>query len=132
MSTTGTDAAPLGVAVLGSTGSVGASTLDVSRLRALEFEPPDTGRFPALRLALEAARAAGTVGVVLDAANEVAVERFLAGRLAFRAITGVIEATLAHGGDGGDASSLEGVLAADRAARARAAEQADRMVKTVS
>lgn len=110
----------------------GVAPLDVSQLGALEFEPPDTGRFPALRLALEAARAGGTAGAVLNAANEVAVERFLAGRLAFRAIAGVIEATLAHGDDEGDADSLDGVLAADRAARTRAAEVADRMVDTVS
>lgn len=110
----------------------GVAPLDVARLGALEFEAPDTGRFPALRLALEAARAGGTAGAVLNAANEVAVERFLAGRLAFPAITEVIEATLEHGDEEGDADSLGGVLAADHAARVRAAGLADRMLETVS
>jgi len=110
----------------------GVAPLDVARLSGLEFEPPDTGRFPALRLALEVARAGGLAGAVLNAANEVAVERFLAGRLSFAAIPGVIEATLAQGVDDGEATSLDGVRAADRAARAHAREHADRMAETVT
>lgn len=110
----------------------GVDALDVAGLAGLEFEPPDTGRFPALRLALEAARAGGTAGAVLNAANEIAVERFLAGRLAFPAIAGVIEATLARAGDEGSAGSLEGVLAADAAAREVATEEAERMTRALS
>ncbi|MDZ7749526.1 MAG: 1-deoxy-D-xylulose-5-phosphate reductoisomerase [Halofilum sp. (in: g-proteobacteria)] len=107
----------------------GVAALDVAALAGLEFEPPDTARFPALRLALEAARAGGTAGAVLNAANEVAVERFLAGRLPFPAIAAVIEATLERADEGGDAASLEGVLAADAGARALATEEADRMAE---
>jgi len=112
--------------------AAGVEPLDVARLAGLEFEPPDTGRFPALRLALEAARAGGTAGAVLSAANEVAVERFLDGRLSFPAIAGVIEATLERADGEGDAASPEGIVEADRAARALAAEAADRMTEAMS
>ncbi|MFW5969304.1 MAG: 1-deoxy-D-xylulose-5-phosphate reductoisomerase [Halofilum sp. (in: g-proteobacteria)] len=108
----------------------GVPALDLAHLAGLEFEPPDTGRFPALRLALEAARAGGIAGAVMNAANEVAVECFLDRRLSFPAIAGVIEATLAEEPGDGDARSLEGVLAADRAARARAVIHAERMAET--
>jgi len=110
----------------------GVQPLDVARLQGLEFEPPDMGRFPSLRLALDVARAGGIAGAVLNAANEVAVERFLAGQLPFTAIPGVIEATLSQGDAEGDARSLEGILAADQAARSHAAEHADRMAEAFS
>jgi 1-deoxy-D-xylulose-5-phosphate reductoisomerase len=57
--------------------------LDLSRVLQLDFEPPDPRRFEALELGLQAATAGGTTGAVLNAANEAAVERFLAGRLPF-------------------------------------------------
>ena len=60
--------------------------LDLTRCGALEFLPPDTARFPCLRLAYDALIAGGTMPVALNAANEVAVEAFLAGRLPFPAI----------------------------------------------
>ena len=60
-----------------------AEKLDWSRALRLDFEPPDLERFGALRLGLEAARAGGTAGAVLSAANEAAVESFLAGDLSF-------------------------------------------------
>ena len=69
--------------------------LDLTRLPPLEFLPPDTARFPCLRLAYEALAAGGTMPVALNAANEVAVEAFLAGRLPFPAIAQIIERTLA-------------------------------------
>ena len=50
---------------------------------SLEFEPPDLERFDALQLGMESARAGGTTGAVLNAANEAAVAGFLAGRLGF-------------------------------------------------
>jgi len=49
----------------------------------LNFEPPDLGRFPALRLGYEVARAGGTAGAVFNAANEQAVEAFRQGRIPF-------------------------------------------------
>src|SRR5205814_1803551 len=60
-----------------------APRLDLSRVLQLDFEPPDLERFAALELGLQAARAGGTTGAVLNGANEAAVERFLAGRLPF-------------------------------------------------
>lgn len=107
----------------------GVEPLDLTRLTGLEFEQPDLERFPALALALAAARAGGTSGAVLNAANEVAVERFLAGELPFPRIAAVVEETLAETDDAGDADSLEGLLAADRSARSRAERHAGRMME---
>jgi 1-deoxy-D-xylulose-5-phosphate reductoisomerase len=69
--------------------------LDVAGLGALEFGPPDLARFPCLRLAYEALEHGGAWPVVLNAANEVAVEAFLQGRLAFSGMPRAIEAALA-------------------------------------
>ena len=68
--------------------------LDLARLGALTFEAPDIDTFPCLRLAREAAATGGTAPCVLNAANEVAVEAFLAGELPFTAIAEVIERSL--------------------------------------
>jgi 1-deoxy-D-xylulose-5-phosphate reductoisomerase len=62
----------------------------------LEFEPPDEDRFPALRLGHEVARAGGTAGAVVNAANEAAVARFLEGRLAYHQIVPACQAVLAN------------------------------------
>jgi 1-deoxy-D-xylulose-5-phosphate reductoisomerase len=64
--------------------------LDLTRAGRLEFEAPDTSVFPALALAYRALQQERTLPVVLNAANEVAVTRFLEGRLAFPAIAHVI------------------------------------------
>jgi 1-deoxy-D-xylulose-5-phosphate reductoisomerase len=63
---------------------------------SLEFEPPDPERFPALLLGYEAARAGGTVGAVLNAANEAAVAAFLDRRLPFHQIVPACRAVLEH------------------------------------
>jgi 1-deoxy-D-xylulose-5-phosphate reductoisomerase len=63
-----------------------ASKLDWSVRQVLEFEPPDLDRFPALVLGYDAARAGGTAGAVLNAANEAAVQAFLEGELHFTEI----------------------------------------------
>ena len=68
--------------------------LDLIKLRRLDFEAPDLGRFPCLRLAREAALAGGTAPCALNAANEVAVHAFLNGRLGFTGIPKVIEGVL--------------------------------------
>ena len=69
-------------------------TLDLARAGRLEFHQPALDRFPCLALAYRALRAGGTVPVVLNAANEVAVEAFLEGKLGFTAIPRVIEKTM--------------------------------------
>jgi 1-deoxy-D-xylulose-5-phosphate reductoisomerase len=68
--------------------------LDLAALGTLSFEAPDEAAFPCLALARDAARAGGTAPCVLNAANEVAVEAFLSGRLGFMAIPAVIAGTL--------------------------------------
>jgi 1-deoxy-D-xylulose-5-phosphate reductoisomerase len=68
--------------------------LDLARAARLDFEPPDTDSFPCLRLAYRALDAARSLPVVLNAANEVAVARFLEGRLGFTSIPDVIEQTM--------------------------------------
>ena len=72
----------------------GASALDLAQLKTLSFEKVDERRFPCLGLAYAALRAGGTAPAVLNAANEVAVEAFLAGRLPFTGIASVIAETM--------------------------------------
>ncbi len=72
-----------------------APALDVGRPFALDFRPVDEQRYPCLRLAKESMRAGGTAPAVFNAANEVAVAAFLAGRVQFLAIPRIIEHTLA-------------------------------------
>jgi 1-deoxy-D-xylulose-5-phosphate reductoisomerase len=100
----------------------GARPLDLAALKNLSFERPDHQRFPCLRLACQAMRAGGTAPAVLNAANEVAVEAFLDGRIPFTAIAAVIEDTVA-GIAGGHAGSLGEVLEADALARRKASER---------
>jgi 1-deoxy-D-xylulose-5-phosphate reductoisomerase len=97
--------------------------LDLARAGTLEFMAPDVERFPCLALAYRALRQGGTAMVALNAANEVAVDAFLAGRLAFPAVARIIDATLtAH--DVHRADTLEAVRESDRWARAHAADLA--------
>ncbi len=74
----------------------GAPFLDLTRQSALQFFTPDLARFPCLRLGMEAARAGGTAPTILNAANEVAEEAFLAGESGFTANPAIIEQTLAQ------------------------------------
>ncbi len=68
--------------------------LDMHKLSRLDFEPPDEEAFPALTLGYEVARRGGTCGAVLNAANEAAVARFLAGELGFLEIPRACRAVL--------------------------------------
>jgi 1-deoxy-D-xylulose-5-phosphate reductoisomerase len=97
----------------------GAQSLDLASVRNLSFEKPDAARFPCLALAYSALRAGGAAPAVLNAANEIAVEAFLAGRLAFTGIAGVIADTLAAL-PAGPADELAQVMAADARARREA------------
>ena len=98
----------------------GVSGLDFSRPLRLDFEPPDFGRAPCLRLGYEAARAGGTVPAVLNAANEVAVAAFLDRRTTFDAIPRVVEETLGRSVRRA-ADTLDAILDEDGAAREIAA-----------
>jgi 1-deoxy-D-xylulose-5-phosphate reductoisomerase len=107
--------------------SSGVDALDLVAVARLDFEAPDLQRFPCLGLAFDAVRAGGIAPCVLNAANEVAVARFLEGRLPFNGIAPLVEETLGAGVEG-DAGSLEGLLAADAGARAWAEQRAGRGV----
>jgi 1-deoxy-D-xylulose-5-phosphate reductoisomerase len=98
----------------------GVQSLDFVRLGGLDFRPPDLVRFPCLRLAIDAARAGGTVPAVLNAANEVAVQAFLDRRLNFLDIAAVIESVMGTV-EAGKATDLAAVLGADARAREAAA-----------
>lgn len=92
-----------------------------AKLGRLDFEAPDHEAFPCLGLAYEAARIGGTAPAWLSAANEIAVEAFLKGRIDYVDIFRVNSATLSlH--DSGTGSTLEGVLQADSDARQLAEE----------
>ncbi len=100
--------------------------LDLGQTGALDFQPPDLGRFPALGLARKALRAGPGRTAALNAANEVAVAAFLAGRIRFLDISRIVEEALAEL-EGSEAAliaktptSLAEVAAVDRAARSAA------------
>ena len=95
----------------------GVAPLDFTDVSGLHFEKPDTERFPALRLAFEAQAAGGTMPAVLNAANEVAVDAFLAGDVAFLQLSRIVERTLASA-KSAPASDLPTIIEADREARA--------------
>jgi 1-deoxy-D-xylulose-5-phosphate reductoisomerase len=91
-------------------------TFDMAALAHLDFQQPDFTRFPCLRLAYEAAAASQNHCIALNAADEIAVEAFLAGKLPFLGIPRTIEAVLALTKSGSPASIPE-VLIADQQAR---------------
>ncbi|MDR5875373.1 1-deoxy-D-xylulose-5-phosphate reductoisomerase [Halomonas sp. CUBES01] len=98
----------------------GVEALDLFQVARLDFETADEARFPCLPLAREAMRLGGVAPVVLNAANEVAVEAFLDHRLRFLEIGNLVEEALSAP-IGGHADCLESVLSADQRAREHAA-----------
>jgi 1-deoxy-D-xylulose-5-phosphate reductoisomerase len=102
--------------------------IDWRKLGPLTFEPPDMGHFPCLRLAIEAGKRAGTCPAALSAADEVAVELFLAGRIGFLGIARLLERVLEEH-PSVPQPSLNEILAADRWARKRALEIGDEQAK---
>ena len=97
----------------------GLPPLDLAKLGTLTFEQPDEKRFPALRLAREAGEQGGTLPGVLNAANEVAVEAFLAERISFPRIWGMVEEVMKKHRTEKE-PSLEAIIDADRWARGEA------------
>lgn len=85
----------------------GVSSLDLLSVGRLDFCPPDQERFPCLRLAYEALKVGGTAPAILNAANEVAVEAFLADRIGFMDIPAIIESVLS-------ASQIEQVISIEQ------------------
>jgi 1-deoxy-D-xylulose-5-phosphate reductoisomerase len=101
--------------------------IDWATIGSLTFDVPDRETFRCLDLAYEAGRAGGTAPAVLSAANEVAVEAFLAGRIRWPQIATIVEETLGAGT--GNADEVADVLDADRGARERAAAAVQRSSK---
>jgi 1-deoxy-D-xylulose-5-phosphate reductoisomerase len=102
-----------------------APRLDLARVTNLSFEEADLTRFPALGIARQALAAGGSAPTVLNAANEVAVREFIAGRLGFCGIASLVESTLnaaQRRGDTTEPQSVEAALAIDHNARRLAAD----------
>ena len=92
--------------------------LDLAKIRSLDFLPVDRERFPAVELAYAACRAVGSMPAVLNAANEVAVERFLAGELPFTGIVEVVNRVLEkHAPEAAAIDSIDDALRYDAWAR---------------
>lgn len=94
--------------------------LDLGKIGELTFEPPDSKRFPALRLARQSLQSGGGAPTILNAANEVAVAGFLEGKIGFLDIARVVEETLEHLSVP-ELGRLEDVFEVDTAARRYAA-----------
>ena len=107
--------------------AAGVEDLDLCAVGRLEFHPPDFERFPCLGLAYQALRAGSTATVVLNAANEVAVAHFLAGRLGFTRIAEVVERTLSAARLG-PADDIDALMGADGEARRLAEHHVRQMV----
>jgi len=103
-----------------------ARKLDWQRLRAWHFEMPDPDTFASLQLGYEVARRGGTCGAVLNAANEVAVQRFLNGELPFLDIARICREVLDHH-EYESSPTLEKLLAVDRWARQEASRWTNRL-----
>ncbi|MCE3001964.1 MAG: 1-deoxy-D-xylulose-5-phosphate reductoisomerase [Xanthomonadaceae bacterium] len=103
----------------------GVAPLDLAAVAKLTFEAPDLDTFRCLALAYEALAAGGTAPAILNAANEVAVEAFLAGRVRFSGIATTVAATL-EAIAAGPVAALEDALAADAAARRHARDSIGR------
>jgi 1-deoxy-D-xylulose-5-phosphate reductoisomerase len=100
-----------------------APRLDLAAHGQLTFEAPDFDRFPALRLAREVMAAGGAAPTVLNAADEIAVGEFIAGRIGFSAIPALVEATLEKAAARGllaEPDSVEAAIAVDHSARSLA------------
>ena len=104
----------------------GASLLDLAAVGRLDFEAPDEARFPCLRIAREALHAGDGAPCVLNAANEVGVAQFLAGRIRFSDIARINQAVLEAMPQQRAPDSLEEAVDLDRRSRRRAMQQLER------
>ena len=102
----------------------GVAKFDIFKLAQFTFEAPDLARFPCLTLAYDALAAGGTMPATLNAANEIAVAAFLAGRLRFTRIAALV-ADVMEALPARPLVDIDDVLAADGEARARATERLD-------
>ena len=100
--------------------------LDLASIGESSFFSPDEDRFPATRLARQAAEAGGAAPAILNAANEIAVAAFLAGKIRFSRIALLVEAVLNASNLPPDPQSLDDVLVVDAAARRLAVEHLEK------
>lgn len=100
----------------------GLSRLSLGNVGRLDFKKPDFSDFPCFDLAISAGRAGGIMPAVMNAANEVAVGAFLAGRAAFGDIPGIIAKTMGAYSNRSKNPSLDEIIEADKSARGRASE----------
>ncbi|MEK1929935.1 MAG: 1-deoxy-D-xylulose-5-phosphate reductoisomerase [Pararhizobium sp.] len=96
--------------------------LDFAKLARLDFEAPDEVRFPALRLARTAMERGGLQGAIMNAAEEIAFQAFVSGRIGFLDMADIAEVVMDRMTDLAPAVSMDDVFAADNEARVRAAE----------
>ncbi len=95
----------------------GVEPLDIFEVATLDFEKPDLQRFPCLQLCFDAVKRGGSASIVLNAANEIAVEQFLQHNIGFTDIARVIEQTLEQAEINEAVDHIDDILAADRDAR---------------
>lgn len=107
------------------------ASLDLKALSRLDFEEPDTDRFPCVALAYKALHVGGTTPAALNAANEIAVQAFLDGKIALSDIAKVNESVM-NEHENQAASTLENILAADDWARSRAIMKIERPASAVT
>jgi len=107
----------------------GVPRLDLTRVGPLEFQPPDLARFPCLGLAYQALETGADAAVVLNAANEVAVQAFLEGQMAFTQIP-VVVADVLDSMPARPIRDLQSVFESDREARSRARQHIEGKVVT--
>jgi 1-deoxy-D-xylulose-5-phosphate reductoisomerase len=101
-----------------------AAKLDLAKIGQLTFEAPDFARFPGLRLAYDSLRTGKGATTVYNAANEVAVAAFIAGKIRFGAIARLVEATLEdwiRGGNQAPMTSADDAITVDHVSRNKAA-----------
>lgn len=108
--------------------SAGVKRLNPYELSQLTFEEPDLKRFPQLAYAYEALAAGGTASIVLNAANEIAVQAFLDERITFTGIAEVCRRTMDALADSKAPASIEEILSVDACARAKAGDIAKRQL----
>ena len=94
----------------------GVSSLDLFKIGRLDFEAPDTDKFPCLRLAFDALKAGGNAAAIMNAANEVAVEAFIKEKIGFTDIPALIESVM-ESSQIKAVSDLEMLIVADKEAR---------------
>lgn len=105
----------------------GVASLDLLEVARLDFQRPDDERFPCLRLAFDAVEAGGVAPAVLNAANEVAVDAFLQGRLPFLGIARLNRAVMENA-EGAQPESVDHLLEVDRRSRRMAEQLLPRLV----